>query len=118
VNEAATNTSRGRPRAGGRGDCAKWLWSRQRPHFRLQRPPRTEPIVRRATEEQAQTECEWKRGKRRSLRAFVCASVTTLTLTRKAFPWKPFVSEGRRVRSSPQSAKEEVIEKCVPYRPR
>ena len=20
-----------------RGDCAKWLWSRQRPHFRLQR---------------------------------------------------------------------------------
>jgi hypothetical protein len=101
VNEAATNTSRERPRAGGRGDCAKWHWSRRRPHFRLQRPPRTEPIVHRATEEQAQTECEWKRGKRCSLRAFVCASVTTLTLTRKTFSWKPFERERGRICSSP-----------------
>src|SRR5215216_395228 len=69
-------------------------FGQQRPHFRLQRPPRKELIVHRATDEQAHRECEWKHSERRSLfETFVCASLTTLTLTQKAFSWKPFGSE-------------------------
>src|SRR5215211_3510577 len=72
-------------------------FGQQRPHFRLQRPPRKELIVHRATEEQAHRECEWKHSERRSLfETFVCASLTTLTLTQKAFSWKPFASERAR----------------------
>ena len=72
-------------------------FGQQRPHFRLQRPPRKELIVHRATEEQAHRECEWKHSERRSLfETFVCASHTTLTLTQKAFSWKPFASERAR----------------------
>jgi hypothetical protein len=45
--------------------------------------------MHRATEEQAQSECEWKRGKGVSS-WIVGASVITLTLTKAAFSWKPF----------------------------
>src|SRR5215217_1266224 len=73
-------------------------FGQQRPHFRLQRPPRKELIVHRATDEQAHRECEWKHSERRSLfETFVCASLTTLTLTQKAFSWKPLRRVAERI---------------------
>jgi hypothetical protein len=48
--------------------------------------------VHRATEEQAQRECEWKRGKG-VLSWIAGALVITLTLTRAAFSWKFALAE-------------------------
>ena len=49
--------------------------------------------------------------------AFVSASVTTLTLTRETFSWKPFV--GKRDRYAPHpSTLEVMIEVPTPYGPR
>jgi hypothetical protein len=46
--------------------------------------------MHRAPEEQAQSECEWKRGK--GVSSWIAgALVPTLALTREAFSWKPFV---------------------------
>src|SRR5215207_1170414 len=56
-------------------------------------PSCTEPPKSRLIE----SECEWKHSERRSLfETFVCASLTTLTLTQEAFSWKPFASERAR----------------------
>ena len=48
--------------------------------------------------------------------AFVSASVTTLTLTRETFSWKPFVSRRDRYAPLPNSA-DALIEVPAPYRP-
>jgi hypothetical protein len=76
---------------------------RERPHFRLQRlnPGRnsscTEPPKCRLRVS------EWKRGK--GVPSWIVgALVITLTLTREAFSWKPFLEVKARVRWPPQSA--------------
>jgi hypothetical protein len=71
--------------------------------------------MHRATEEQAQSECEWKRGKG-VLSWIVGALAITLTLTRAAFSWKPF--ESKKDRYAPHlNAAEVMIEVPAPYRP-
>jgi hypothetical protein len=68
--------------------------------------------MHRATKEQAQSECEWKRGK--GVSSWIAGTlVTTLNLTREAFSWKPFVSKSHRYALHPY-AEEAMIEVPTP----
>ncbi len=61
----------------------------------------------------AQSECEWKRGK--GVPSWIVgALVITLTLTREAFSWKPFVSKRDRYAPYPDT-QEAMIEAPTPY---
>ena len=75
--------------------------------------PGTKLIMHRATEEQAQSECEWKRGKGVSS-WIVGASVITLTLTKAAFSWKPFASERDRYAAQPDFAAAMIEVRTLP----
>ena len=90
MNKAATNIEDAREPV-CRGDCAKWLWSRQRPHFRLQRlDPGRNPSCTEPLKSELKESANGSVARGVLFAAFVSASVTTLTLTQKAFSWKPF----------------------------
>jgi len=68
--------------------------------------------MHRAPEEQAQSECEWKRGK--GVSSWIAgALVPTLALTREAFSWKPFGRKRDRYAPHP-NAQQAVIPRYLP----
>src|SRR5215208_3934972 len=69
--------------------------------------------MHRAPEEQAQSECEWKRAKGVRSSWIAGALVPTLALTREAFSWKPFGSKRDRYAPHP-AAQQALISRCLP----
>ena len=69
--------------------------------------------MHRAPEEQAQSECEWKRAKGVRSSWIAGALVPTLALTREAFSWKPFGRKRDRYAPHP-AAQQALISRCLP----